>query len=183
MNFTKLEATLCCYYSLITTELLSSLTAHPGHCDTQRSMSRLHETQPVLRSCRPEQIALSQAGRSAGQLPAGADRGQGGGRTPGCSCQIVCRADHPDFRRFLRSVELITYWTCPYLLLSSLREMTNFMRLKAAGMSLKVTCSVSHRKPVKDRLGGGLCPGVSPLPQKHLSSPVHERLIHHQCLP
>lgn len=77
----------------------------------------------------------------------------GGGRTPGCSCQIVCWADHPDFRRFLRSVELITYWTCSSLLLSSLREMTNFMRLKAAGMSLKATHLVSYRKPVKDWLG------------------------------
>lgn len=155
--------------------MLSSLTAQPGHCHTPHSVSRLHEAEPVLRSCQAEQIALSPAGRALDSCPPEQTGHRGTGPTPGCSCQIVCWADHPDFRRFQISGINYLLDMSLSLLLSSLRE-TNFVRLKAAWMSLQMTCSVSRRKPVKDSLGG-FCSSLSPVPQKHLSSPVHERLV------
>lgn len=112
----------------------------------------------------------------AGQLPAGADRPQR--HWPHARLQLPNRLlGRSPWLQEVSQISGINYLLdmSLSLLLSSLRE-TNFVRLKAAWMSLQMTCSVSRRKPVKDSLGG-FCSSLSPVPQKHLSSPVHERLV------
>lgn len=128
------------------------------------------------RSCQTEQKVPP---RQDGEL--GADR-----RTLSRFCQVVCWADHPDFRSCLRSVELIAYRRCPNRsLLRSVKAMTNFYVAEGRwDESFPKWRTRYHTGNLSRTEHGGFSSlGLPPIPQKYLSSPAHERLICHQSLP